>query len=292
MLEWGGIWFVLSFLWLGCCLIVLLGVGLQAVVNKERVDISWENLFCNTLEALGFLYILFAQFLFWDTSPPKIPTQSRRRKDFPILMVPGYALNRWSLAALRRYLHQQGYTTIWATNNANLRDNIHIFVKDLAKKIDHYYALHQQPIVLIGHSMGGLICRQYIEQYGQAKIRATISLATPYRGTVTYRLGIGKVATQFKPNSEICNITEAPNLPHLIIRSRRDWTVLPFEMTHLNGANERIVSKAGHLGVLFSTLVFQHIRRFLQSLDAQMDAEGSPEVHSVVTHDSNGGAHE
>lgn len=43
-------------------------------------------------------------------------------------------------------------------------------------------------VVLIGHSMGGLIARDYVVRGGAPKVKATISLATPYLGSpMAYR---------------------------------------------------------------------------------------------------------
>jgi triacylglycerol lipase len=282
---------VLAVTVIGSIASTIAGVLMHAIVNDQPVDHSWENISCQTLELVGIFFTFLSQMMHFSFAAPKYKPHSPCQT--PVMLIPGYQMNRWSLGPLQYYLHRCGYHNIWAINNPILKDDVLIFVEHLKEKIDLYYEQNQQrKIILIGHSMGGLICRHYIEQYGTEKVEATISLATPYRGTKTYRLARGTVGRQFKPDSDICNITEAPPLAHLVIRSTRDWVVVPFENTHLNTANEMIITNAGHLGILVSVPVFQKIHDFVDGLlgtsdtsdaedpDGAEDTEGLPEHHA------------
>ena len=176
-------------------------------------------------------------------------------------------MNRWSLLPLQIYLQRCGYKNIWPINNPFLKDDIFEFVDHLHHCVEEYYELNNgEPVVLLGHSMGGLISRHYIERYGSEKVQAQISCGTPYQGTKTYRLARGLQGQQFKPGSDVCSITEAPTISHLIIWSTRDWVLVPCPNGHLNDSNEMVISDAGHLGMLVSIPVFRKIFSFIDSL--------------------------
>ncbi len=48
----------------------------------------------------------------------------------------------------------------------------------------------QEPLILIGHSAGGVVARLFMVQYGQPKVRALITIASPHLGTETAELGL------------------------------------------------------------------------------------------------------
>jgi len=270
---------ILAITIIGSIASTIAGVLMHAIVNDQPVDRSWENISAQTLELVGIFFTFLSQLMHFSFAAPKHQASSPCQT--PIILVPGYQMNRWSLAPLQYYLYRCGYHNIWAINNPILKDDVLVFVEHLKEKIDLYYEQNQQrKIIVIGHSMGGLISRHYIEKYGSEKVAATISMGTPYRGTKTYRLGRGTVGRQFKPGSDICNITDAPSLPHLIIRSTRDWVVVPFENTHLDNANEMIITNAGHLGMLVSVPVFQKIHHFVDELPNISNREELPEHHA------------
>jgi len=269
---------------LGSVVTTIAGVLMHAIVNDEPVDMSWENISCQTLELVGIFFTFLSQLMHFSFDAP--PHKPNSPCPNPIILVPGYHMNRWSMGPLQYYLYRCGFQNIWAINNPMLKDDVWIYAEHLKEKVDQYYAQNNnQKIILIAHSMGGLVCRHYINKYGTDKVLCTISLGTPYRGTKTYRLGRGNVGRQFKPGSDVCNITEAPPLPHLIIRSTRDWVVVPFENTHLNGANEMIITDAGHLGILVSIPVFQRVHQFVDTLlTEQNDTEAVTDLETSKSH--------
>ncbi len=240
------------------------GVLMHAIVNDEPVDFSWENISCQTLELVGIFFTCISQMMHFSLPMPK--KQHDSPNSTPIILVPGYHMNRWSLLPFQVYLYRCGYHNIWPINNPILKDDVFEFVENLHTCVEAYYEVHKEPIILLGHSMGGLIGRHYIERYGSEKIKAQISCGTPYRGTKTYRLAKGLLGTQFKPDSNVCCITEAPDIPHLIIWSTRDWVVVPCPNAHLDHSNEMVITDAGHLGMIVSIPVFRRVFEFIDSL--------------------------
>lgn len=56
-------------------------------------------------------------------------------------------------------------------------------------------------LLLVGHSMGGLVARAYLRRYGELRVARLITLGTPHRGSLLAHLGIGRNARQMEPGS-------------------------------------------------------------------------------------------
>jgi triacylglycerol esterase/lipase EstA (alpha/beta hydrolase family) len=65
-------------------------------------------------------------------------------------------------------------------------------------------ATGQQRVVIVGHSMGGLVARAYLRRYGAEAVARVITLGTPHQGTALSlaRYGIGQNVQQMLYDSE------------------------------------------------------------------------------------------
>lgn len=254
-------------LWLiSTAVVAIIGVIIHAITNDRPVDMTWEHLSCTALEWAGCLAILPANIGWFSSNLPPLPPtdcDTDKNNPHPIILVPGYSLNKTSFLALRIYLGRLGYSNIWAINNPVHKDDITEFIENLHQCVEEYYWRHQRPITLIGHSMGGLIARHYIAKYGKEKVHSLVTIGTPWHGTLMHNLGLGKHVHQMKPHSVFCANPTPPDCPHLYIWSDRDWIVLPNSHAVVTGANQWKISSAGHLGMLGSVAVFKQIFDFL-----------------------------
>jgi triacylglycerol lipase len=123
----------------------------------------------------------------------------------PILLVHGLVDNRSVFTLLRRHLRRRGFGRVWTMNyriwTADLRDA----AKQLAASVD---AICEQTgydrIHVIGHSMGGLVARYYVQRMGgDAHVHTLVTLGTPHHGTRTARLFRRGVCQQLAPGSEV-----------------------------------------------------------------------------------------
>lgn len=247
-------------------LVTVLAIFLRTYVNDEPLDWSMESIACEAKE-LAACMLIPPFTIGWISSLPA-PTQENDSP--PIILVPGYSLNRLSMWALERYLRTCGYTNILAINNPILKDNIHAFAAHLGRTIDDFSWRNQnKPVTLIAHSMGGIISRTYIEKHGSEKIAAVITLGTPWKGTLNHRIGLGRHVHQMSPTSEFCANPTPLSVPHLSVWSTRDWIVLPSRHAVHEKHNMHQITHSGHFGMLFSTDVFHLIRNFLQEIHAK-----------------------
>jgi triacylglycerol lipase len=108
----------------------------------------------------------------------------------PILLVHGLVDNRSIFTVLRRQLRRRGFGRVWTMNyriwTADLRDA----AQQLATSVE---AIRQQTgyerIHVIGHSMGGLVARYYVQRLGgDAHVHTLVTLGTPHGGTRTARV--------------------------------------------------------------------------------------------------------
>ena len=76
------------------------------------------------------------------------------------------------------------------------------YVAPVSRRIDEVLAAtgaHQ--LVVVGHSMGGLVARAYLRTHGVAKVIRLITLGTPHSGSELAKYGIGENACQMWPGS-------------------------------------------------------------------------------------------
>jgi pimeloyl-ACP methyl ester carboxylesterase len=116
----------------------------------------------------------------------------------PVLLVHGYAGNHGYWKPLRRRLMAAGI------------DHLAIDLEPVTAAIDDYEAqvaaavatLCRQSdsgqVIIIAHSMGGLVARAYLRKHGVARIARVITLGTPHHGTGLADFGIGSNSAQMR----------------------------------------------------------------------------------------------
>jgi triacylglycerol esterase/lipase EstA (alpha/beta hydrolase family) len=103
-------------------------------------------------------------------------------------------------------------------------------------------------LILVGHSMGGLVSRAYLRRNGKARVAKLVTLGTPHRGSQLAKLGMGENGRQMVPGSAWLgglNASGAVPLPAatVSIYSCHDNYVMPQDSSVLEGA--KIVPLAG-----------------------------------------------
>ncbi len=120
----------------------------------------------------------------------------------PTILVPGFQDDARRLRSLSHWLAQENlhpYSFAPHPSNGTLA------IEAMAHQLAHYIASNfapGQPINLFGFSMGGLICRSYIQHLGGvAHTQRLITLATPHNGTYTSYMFNRPACVQMRPGS-------------------------------------------------------------------------------------------
>jgi triacylglycerol esterase/lipase EstA (alpha/beta hydrolase family) len=129
-----------------------------------------------------------------------------------------------------------------------------------------------EKVDLVGHSMGGLVVRYYVEKLsGAASVNAAVTLGAPHQGSKTAVFGITKSAEQFSPDSAlITELNEAPPTGDAAdmtsVWSDFDSVILPHESARLPEPYTSVkVGGLGHVAMLFSGRVFDETLRAIST---------------------------
>jgi pimeloyl-ACP methyl ester carboxylesterase len=136
--------------------------------------------------------------------PTHIPTAGVAHP--PVLLMHGFVDNRSVFAMLRRFLRRNGWTHVQALNYSPLTCDIRAAAALLGRHIEHVCERtgHTQ-VDIVGHSLGGLIARYYVQCLGgDAHVRTLVTLGTPHTGTrAAPLLNPHPIVRQMRPNSEL-----------------------------------------------------------------------------------------
>lgn len=172
----------------------------------------------------------------------------------PVLLVHGYVCNRGFWVWLRRRLARAGVNAATITLDPpfadieRLAEQLHVRIETLAAETG------QTRIILVGHSMGGLVSRAYLRRFGAARVARLITLGTPHCGTRLASFGLGRNARQMEVgNAWLAELNAAPlPVPVTAVWSAHDTIVAPQDAARLPGAREIEIGGLGHLAMAFS----------------------------------------
>lgn len=187
--------------------------------------------------------------------PAKLPEQDQAARP-PVILLHGLFLNRSSLFWLQYRLRSAGYQQTFCINTPAWRD-FESLTEELAKKVDALrIKLKVEKVVLIGHSMGGMIARNYIQNRGGvAHALGLVTLGTPHYGSKLAPFAISKMGRTLLPGSDFLvrfNGIKWPEQTRAIsIYTRYDNIVLPAESAKMAGAEDVELDGMGHTALLF-----------------------------------------
>ncbi len=123
----------------------------------------------------------------------------------PIILVHGLVDNRSIFTLLRRALRRRGFGRVITLNYSPLTQDVRTVAHRLAQLVEKtceetgYERVH-----VIGHSLGGLIARYYVQKLGgDARVHTLCTLGTPHGGTVAARLIPQRLVKQLRPGSDV-----------------------------------------------------------------------------------------
>ncbi len=102
----------------------------------------------------------------------------------PILLVHGMVDNRAIFTVLKRRLRRRGFGRVVTINYSPVTNDIRQAARDLAAEVEALVAeTGYERIHVVGHSLGGLIARYYVQRLGgDERIHTLVTLGQPARG--------------------------------------------------------------------------------------------------------------
>jgi triacylglycerol esterase/lipase EstA (alpha/beta hydrolase family) len=116
----------------------------------------------------------------------------------PVLLVHGYGCNSGYWHFMSRALRRAGIGH-HAIDLEPVLAGIDQFVPALHARIEEICRqTGHERLIIVGHSMGGLVARAYLRDHGAARVARVITLGTPHRGTGLARFGAGHNSRQMR----------------------------------------------------------------------------------------------
>ncbi|MEB8336724.1 lipase family alpha/beta hydrolase [Streptomyces endophyticus] len=200
----------------------------------------------------------------------------------PVLLLHGFIDNRSVFVLLRRSLAQHGRQHVESLNYSPLTCDIRAAAALLARHVEEVCERSGRDRVdIVGHSLGGLIARYYVQRLGgDTRVRTLVTLGTPHGGTHVAPLADAHpIVRQMRPGSSLVEELKRPapgcRTRFVSFWSDLDQLMLPLETACVDHAdllaqNVRVTG-IGHLALPVHPAVATGIR---QALDAE-PAEGA-----------------
>lgn len=241
--------------------LVLAKMAIARLLSPPR-STGWAEVRAVLFELAAFLALYDGLMPFerlW-TAPDDPPRPGRPY----VVLVSGYLCDRalwwWMAARLRR----SGVDVATVALEPPLAS-----IDRLAEQIHARLAAlsPDTPVMVVGHSMGGLAARACLQRHGSGSVRRLVTLGSPHHGTTWARLAPGRNARQMEPGNGWLAGLGAPPVPLLAIWSPRDSIVVPPASAQLAGARMAAIDDRGHLSLVFSRRVLALLRLEMQSLE-------------------------
>lgn len=197
----------------------------------------------------------------------------------PILLAHGIIDNHTVFALMRRQLMRRGFSSIHTFSYSPLTVDVRRTAERMGAEIERICEESgSDQLHVVGHSLGGLIARYYVQRLGgHERVHTCVTLGTPHQGTVAARLLPWPLVKQVRPDSELMTELAEPapdcttrfvafysDVDQLIVPQRR----ARIRHADLAASNVR-VNGVGHLSLPFHGDVVHQITGVLAHLDEQ-----------------------
>ena len=199
-----------------------------------------------------------------------------RIHDTPVALVHGYFHNRSGFDYLSRELRLRGFRWIHGMNYNPLGHSI----PDLAERFGHYVedlrrVSGANRVHLVGHSLGGVIARWYVEELEGYKVVDTcVTIGTPHHGTLAAYLGPGAAARDLRPGSGVMQRLDQSlrrsRVKYVNLYSDLDFLILPPSSALLpeqRNVHNHLIEDLGHTSLLLSEELVDQLCGHLEKIE-------------------------
>jgi triacylglycerol esterase/lipase EstA (alpha/beta hydrolase family) len=189
------------------------------------------------------------------------PAMSSR---LPILLVHGVLCNSGVWHPFKRWLDARGIAPVYGLSYGPPLASIELFANQAAAKIDAILAATgARQLVVVAHSMGGLVMRAYLRKFGGTKVARLVTIATPHEGSMHAWLAAGAALAQMRPRNRWLadlGVPEGPGLPPIVsLWSWHDSMVTPQTSSRVAFGENVELAGIGHTALLRDRDVFDRV---------------------------------
>lgn len=172
----------------------------------------------------------------------------------PVLLIHGYGCNSGFWRPLSARLNLAGVSHLGIDLEPPGAD-IDTLAEQAAAGVERLCAATGSArVIMVGHSMGGLVARAYLRRFGAARVAQVITLGSPHGGTALARFGLGRNAAQMRHGSDwlLALARAEANLQRPVftsIYSVHDNIVAPQNSSHFSEARNLILGGIGHVAL-------------------------------------------
>ncbi|URM89971.1 alpha/beta fold hydrolase [Streptomyces sp. MRC013] len=170
--------------------------------------------------------------------PGRCPATAPHGTRPPVVLLHGLSDNRSVFVPLHRALARDGTRHVRAVNHSPLICDLRTAAHRLAGHVDELRVrTGHDEVDLVGHSLGGLVARYYVQRLGGAPhVRTVVTLGTPHGGTSAVPLaGVHPLVRQMRPRSPVLCELAAP-APGCRTRFVSFWSELDLWMSPVEAA--------------------------------------------------------
>ncbi len=204
-------------------------------------------------------------------SVPTLPRYfiKEKKENLPILFIHGIFHNRAAFAWLKQKLALKGYTHFKEIDLVTSVHSIPILAEQVSNVVNQLLKQYSvREVNIIGHSLGGLVARYYIQKLGgDTYVQNLITLGTPHQGTRLSRFSLLHFK-QLRPESELMQelslLPPPKNTQVCAISGELDVIVRGNSEAWWKGVRHLHLKRVGHAGLLYSKRVSEIILAHLE----------------------------
>lgn len=254
-----------------------------AIVNTSHRDYLHElskgkiHLLLLRAMALSYLAIVLVMLLFplGFLRKLRIPTSlDIGCATPPVVLVHGLWHNPSGWLLFRHHLKKAGFANLFSLGYNSWKCSFEDALNALNGLISKVSELCPgQPVILIGHSLGGLLCRAFADKAGsEKKVLAVVTLGAPHQGSQLAAMAMGKLARSLAYRGALIRELEkaAPSgkIHRLAIFSPIDTMVLPYSALRVNHNAWTHYESApvSHLAMVFDPGTAKYVVDYLKKI--------------------------
>lgn len=242
----------------------------HAACRKGAGSLAW-------CVAAGFLSSVSSQLMVYVTYPLGFarrlwkPSPSSRCARPPVLLVHGLYHNASAWYLYKWWLRRRGYEKVFAWSYNTLKYDFWQLSEQLKGVVREAAGLcGGEPVILVGHSMGGLLTRAAVaDPETAALVRAAVVLAAPNHGSKLSALAFGRLGRSLVHNGPLVrrlNAMSSPrDMPKLNLYSPLDNMVLPTSSLVIpeKGWIQAETAPISHVSMLYHVPTVRMVMEFL-----------------------------